>query len=81
MMDLLYCNDLAKPIEKMGEKSEKYDDEDWATMDRKAISVIRQWVDNTVFHHISNETSAYELWKKLEGLYERKTAGNKAYLT
>ena len=80
MMDILYCKDLAKPIEKMGEKPEKYDDEDWATMDRKAISVIRQWVDDTVFHHISNETSAYELWKKLEGLYERKTAENEAYL-
>ena len=80
MMDLLYCKDLAKPIEKMGEKPKKYDDEDWTTMDRKAISVIRQWVDDTVFHHISNETSAYELWKMLEGLYERKTARNRAYL-
>ena len=41
IMDLLYCKDLTKPIEKMGEKPEKYDDEDWATMDRKSISVIR----------------------------------------
>ena len=79
-MDLLYCKDLAKPIQNMGEKPEKYDDKDWVTMDRKAISVIRQWVDGTVFHHISNETSVYELWKKLKGLNKRKTAGNKAYL-
>ena len=42
MMDLLCYKDLAKPIEKMGEKPKKYDDEDWATTDRKAISVIRQ---------------------------------------
>ena len=37
-------------------------------------------MDDTVFHYISNETLGYELWKKLEELYERKTSMNKAYL-
>ncbi|KAJ8492114.1 hypothetical protein OPV22_013835 [Ensete ventricosum] len=31
-------------------------------------------------HHVSTECSAYSLWNKLEGLYERKTIGNKAFL-
>ena len=33
-----------------------------------------------MFHHVSNETSAHSLWMKLQDLYERKTAGNKAFL-
>ena len=33
-----------------------------------------------MFHHVSQETDAIELWKKLESMYERKTAQNKATL-
>lgn len=44
-------------------------------LDRKAIACIRQWVDDVVFHHVSNEVSAKSLWKKLHDLFERKTAG------
>ena len=47
---------------------------------QKTIKNIRQWLDNSVFHHMSNETSAQSLWKKLESLYERKTTRNKAFL-
>ena len=41
---------------------------------------IRQWVDDNVYHYVVNETSAHTLWKKLEELHKRKTAGNKAFL-
>jgi len=34
----------------------------------------------SVFHHVANGTDAHSLWTKLEGLYERKTAQNKAFL-
>jgi len=34
----------------------------------------------SVFHHISQETDAEALWEKLKGLYERKTAQNKAFV-
>ena len=49
-------------------------------MHRKAIGHIRQWVDNSKFHHVSNETNVNTLWKKLEDKYEKKTAVNKTFL-
>ena len=54
--------------------------EDWKKLDRKDIDTIQLWLDDTVFHHVSNETSSRFLWKKLEDLYERKIASNKAFL-
>ena len=35
---------------------------------------------DSVFHHISTETDAKVLWEKLESMFERKTAQNKAFL-
>ncbi|KAJ8504994.1 hypothetical protein OPV22_005880 [Ensete ventricosum] len=55
-------------------------DDKWKMLDRKTVSFIRQWLDDSVFQNVSTKCSAYSLWKKLEGLYERKTAGNKAFL-
>ena len=34
----------------------------------------------SVFHHVSQETNAKALWEKLNGLYERKIAQNKAFV-
>ena len=33
-----------------------------------------------MFHHVAQETSAYELWIKLEEMYQTKTSRNKALL-
>ena len=33
-----------------------------------------------MFHHVAQETKADTLWKKLQDLYERRTAQNKAFL-
>ncbi|GFZ21899.1 hypothetical protein Acr_29g0010610 [Actinidia rufa] len=33
-----------------------------------------------MFHHVAQETSAYELWIKLEEMYQEKTSRNKALL-
>ena len=49
-------------------------------MNRKAIGHIRQWVDDSVFHHVSNETDAYALWGKLESFFEKKAATKKVFL-
>ena len=49
-------------------------------MHRKVIGHIRQWVDNSIFHHVANETNASTLWKKLEARYEEKTVVNKTFL-
>lgn len=79
MEDLLYCKDMFGPIE--GDKPEKMSDEEWKKQNRRTIEVIRQWLDDSVYHHVSMETNALPLWKKLESLYGRKTAGNKVLLT
>ena len=49
-------------------------------MNRKTVTQIRTWVDQSVFHHVTQETNIHVLWKKLETMYERKTTQNKASL-
>lgn len=49
-------------------------------MHRKAIGYIRQWVDNSLFHHVYNETDAKALWDKVEKRNEQESAVNKAFL-
>jgi hypothetical protein len=36
------------------------------------------YINHNIFHHITNDTNAYEIWQKLESMYERKTATSKA---
>ena len=80
MEDLLFCKDLYGPIEGDSGKPDDMKDDEWKRHNRKAVSVIHQWIDNSVFHHVATETSAHDLWKKLESLYHRKLATNKAFL-
>jgi hypothetical protein len=76
----LYCKDLYEPIEGDEYKLKDMDDKTWMKLHRKTIGNIRQWLDDSVFHHVSNGTYAHELWKKLEKRYDQKTAGNNAFL-
>ncbi|KAF7121453.1 hypothetical protein RHSIM_Rhsim13G0116100 [Rhododendron simsii] len=80
MEDVLYTKDLYLPIYGDTKKPQGTSDEDWKVTNRKAVALIRTWVDQSVFHHVAQETNAYELWTKLEAMYERKTAQNKASL-
>ncbi|KAM2683111.1 hypothetical protein EV1_044763 [Malus domestica] len=80
MEDILYCKDMHEPIEGDAAKPESMSDAEWKKMNRKAIGTIRQWVDDSVFHHVSNETNAREFWTKLESLFEKKTPAKKAFL-
>ena len=80
MEDLLYCKDLYGPLQGDSTKPTIMIDDEWKRLDRKTVGFIRQRLDDSVFHYVSTESSAYSLWKKLEDLYERKTAGNKAFL-
>ncbi|CAM8972007.1 unnamed protein product [Rhodiola kirilowii] len=80
MEDLLYDVDLAQPILNEGKRPEDIKEEEWKLLDRKALGKIRRWVDISVHHHVSQEKEAYKAWKKLESLYERKTANNKVML-
>ena len=42
--------------------------------------IFLQWVDQSVYHHVAQETRADVLWKKLESMYEKQTALNKTSL-
>ncbi|GFS38384.1 ADP/ATP carrier 2 [Actinidia rufa] len=80
MEDILFCKDLHDPLENKGEKPEAKKDEEWRKMNRKTIGLIRQCIGHEVFHHVAQETSAYDLWIKLEEMYQSKTSRNKALL-
>ncbi|XP_047340702.1 uncharacterized protein LOC124944484 [Impatiens glandulifera] len=74
MEDILYCKDLYEPVEGDSAKPKEMAEADWIKLNRKAVGTIRQWLDDSVYHHVASEKSAHELWKKLESLYEQKTA-------
>ncbi|GFZ21458.1 hypothetical protein Acr_29g0006200 [Actinidia rufa] len=78
MEDILFCKDLHDPLENKGEKPLETKDEEWRKMNRKTIGLIRQCIGHEVFYHVAQETSAYELWIKLEEMYQMKTSRNKA---
>lgn len=80
MEDFLSCRDLFDPIEMMGVNPDPPKSIEWKKMNRKTIGQIRQWIDHSVFHHVAQEIDAYALWKKLENMYQAKTARNKALL-
>ena len=80
MEDVLYCRDLFDPIALKGVKPDGDKDGDWIKINRKTVGQIRQWIDHSVFHHVAQETDAYALWMKLEGMYQSKTARNKALI-
>ncbi|GKV36150.1 hypothetical protein SLEP1_g44311 [Rubroshorea leprosula] len=72
MEDFPYYNDLYDPVEDDSAKPSEMSDKDWEKLNRKTVAAIRQCVDISVFHHVAEETSAHQLWKKLETLHERK---------
>ncbi|GFZ18366.1 hypothetical protein Acr_27g0001050 [Actinidia rufa] len=72
--------DLHDLLENKGDQPVATKDEEWMMMNRKTIGLIRQYIGHEVFHHVAQETSAYELWIKLEEMYQTKTSQNKALL-
>ncbi|RXH88445.1 hypothetical protein DVH24_000044 [Malus domestica] len=48
-------------------------------MNRTNIGTIRQWMDESIYHHVSKETDVQALWKKFESLFEKKTTAKKAF--
>ena len=80
MEDILYAKDMYDPLKNEGKKSDEIDEAKWKKINRKVIGLIRQWIGPEVFHHVGKETSAFELWEKLETMYQSKTSRNKALL-
>ena len=77
MEDILYYKDLYEPIVK-DKISNGVTDEDWRVLNIKVVGMIPLYINHNIFHHVANGTNAYEMWQKLELMYERKTAMNKA---
>ena len=80
MEDLLNCKDLFDLLKLKGVNPDPTKEGEWKKLNRKTIGQIRQWIDHSVFHHVAQETDAYALWKKLEDMYQAKTARNKSLL-
>ncbi|PKI55608.1 hypothetical protein CRG98_024001 [Punica granatum] len=72
--------DLYDPIEGDSAKPKDKDDKAWEHTNRKTIGLIRLWIDNSIYHHVAQETNAKASWDKLTNLYARKTSQNKAFL-
>ncbi|CAA7026607.1 unnamed protein product [Microthlaspi erraticum] len=79
MEDHFYCKDLHEPIITKDKPAGK-DDKAWEILNRKAVAVIRKYIDRSLFEHVSTYTNAYELWTKLESMIQKKTPRNKALL-
>ena len=80
MKDLLNCKDLYDPIEGDNAKPDDMSDVDWKTLKKKKLSVSSQWVDISLYNHVSKETDPHTLWKNLENMYETKNAQTKIFL-
>ena len=51
MEDSLFCKNLVAPLEGDISKPAEMRNEDWKKVDHKAVDYIRQWLDDSVFHH------------------------------
>jgi hypothetical protein len=41
-------------------------------LNQKAVGMIQLYINHNIFHHVANDTNAYEMCHKLESMYERK---------
>jgi hypothetical protein len=59
MEDILYCKDLYEPVEGESAKPEEMTAANWKKCNQKAVGTIRQWLDDSVYHHVASETNAH----------------------
>ena len=65
MEDLLYVKDYYLPMFASKNPKNKTDAK-WNLLHRQVCGYIRQWVDDNVLNHVSEEKHAQSLWNKLE---------------
>ena len=53
MEDLLNCKDLYDSIEGDNAKLDDMLNADWKELKKKTLSVIRQWVDISLYNHVA----------------------------
>jgi hypothetical protein len=62
MEDILCCKDLYQPIVK-DKLPDGVTEEKWRVLlNRKALGMIRLYIKHNIFHHVGNDTNAYEMW-------------------
>ena len=65
MEDLLYVKNYYLPVFASKNLENKIDAE-WNLLHRQVCVYIRQWVDDNVLNHVTEEKHARSLWNKLE---------------
>ncbi|GAA0152199.1 hypothetical protein LIER_10739 [Lithospermum erythrorhizon] len=80
MLNRLYVKRLARPIEELGIRPPNTDIYEWSELDRRCLVYISDYIDIGVIHHVDNSTTAYGCWRKLQGLYERRSSAHKVGL-
>ena len=63
-----------------GTKPTAISSEDWEKLDRKARSMIRLCLSDSVLLNVFGEDSTKKLWEKLGNLYQSKSFVNKLFL-
>ncbi|KAJ0714724.1 putative RNA-directed DNA polymerase [Helianthus annuus] len=76
--DLLCQKDLELALNE--NKPTDMKDEDWHSLDRKALAVIRFTLAKNVAFNIVKETTSFGLMKALSNMYEKPSASNKVFL-
>ncbi|KAM1003335.1 hypothetical protein ACFX2C_003672 [Malus domestica] len=77
VMDVLYQQELDMVLE---DKPEDIDDKQWMRINLHACAAIRSFLDKELKYPYMKETSAKELWTKLEEKYMTKSAENRLFL-
>jgi len=77
--DLFFMKKLYRPIF-VTQKRDFMSNEEYDFEHQQVRGFIRQYVEDNVYNHISNETRARPLWEKIESLYASKSSNNKLYL-
>lgn len=79
MEDLLYLKSFHQPMFDVAKPNDNIVD-NWTLLQRSMCRYIRQWVNDNLLDHISEESNAKSLWDKFDHLYAKKTSNNKMYL-
>ena len=80
MIDFMHCKDLYDMIEAKRVRPDSVKESDWSKLNNRTLGQIRQWIGHSVFHHVAQDIDVYGMWLKLEGMYQAKTARNKALM-
>lgn len=74
---VLTQNGLKKALDGKSKKPTSMIDEQWEKLGNKALSAIQLCLSKEVLREVVSETTAAELWLKLESLYMTKSLANK----